>query len=569
MNWNLLCTTAVAATLLIAPAAEAQTPLGTSFSYQAQLRENGQPFSGSASLVVALYDADTGGNLLGVQALPGVAVVDGLFSVVLNGAGEFGPAAFNGERRWIDITVNGVSLAPRHELTTTPYASFAAAPWVTAGPNISYTAGNVGVGTSTPATSLHVVRSLAFAGQNDPPAILEMHSCGDVCGQEGYSEAARLLNSNINGRVGLGFLSDGSSTNQTVPQLWIGTGYAGWGQGSDFHIAARADETTLVDRFTVNGVTGNVGIGTSNPGVKLHVVADGYGIQHFSSDGLSDVSTYADGSGGWIGTANNKPLLFFTANGGAQMILQPDGQVGVGPLSASQLSVAGNADVSGILSAGGDPGNPWLYSNYLGISGRQDGGPYPGSAGIVIRDPVASRSWAFGINTNGAFSFQKFGGGVSEVAVPVLRITGGSDVAEPFNVHAACDKSNTAIQPGMVVAIDSKRIGELRLADKAYDKAVAGIISGANGVNPGMVLAQEGSVADGKHPVALTGRVWCWCDADAAGPIVAGDLLTTSDVPGHAMRVADHDQAAGAIIGKAMSPLTSGRGLVLVLVSLQ
>jgi hypothetical protein len=35
------------------------------------------------------------------------------------------------------------------------------------------------------------------------------------------------------------------------------------------------------------------------------------------------------------------------------------------------------------------------------------------------------------------------------------------------------------------------------------------------------------------------------------------------------MRVADHDRAQGAIIGKAMSSIESGRGLVLVLVSLQ
>jgi hypothetical protein len=58
--------------------------------------------------------------------------------------------------------------------------------------------------------------------------------------------------------------------------------------------------------------------------------------------------------------------------------------------------------------------------------------------------------------------------------------------------------------------------------------------------------------------------------ADAGtGPIEPGDLLTTSDTPGHAMRVVDHDRANGAILGKAMTSLDEGRGLVLVLVSLQ
>ena len=75
-------------------------------------------------------------------------------------------------------------------------------------------------------------------------------------------------------------------------------------------------------------------------------------------------------------------------------------------------------------------------------------------------------------------------------------------------------------------------------------------------------------MADGQHPVALTGRVWTWCDA-ATGAIAPGDLLTTSGRPGHAMKVTDHGKAQGAIIGKAMSSLREGTGLVLILVSLQ
>jgi hypothetical protein len=109
----------------------------------------------------------------------------------------------------------------------------------------------------------------------------------------------------------------------------------------------------------------------------------------------------------------------------------------------------------------------------------------------------------------------------------------------------------------------------MKVAGRAYDRTVAGIISGANGVNPGITLRQKGTVADGELPVASIGRVWCWCDADANGSIEAGDMLTTSDTPGHAMKVTDFAHANGAVIGKAMSRLKSGRGLVLVLVSLK
>jgi hypothetical protein len=93
-------------------------------------------------------------------------------------------------------------------------------------------------------------------------------------------------------------------------------------------------------------------------------------------------------------------------------------------------------------------------------------------------------------------------------------------------------------------------------------------VSGAGGVKAGMVMSQEGTLADGKFPVALTGRVYCWVDASESA-IEPGDLLTTSSTPGHAMKAANAAQAQGAIIGKAMTSLKEGKGLVLVLVTLQ
>jgi hypothetical protein len=144
-----------------------------------------------------------------------------------------------------------------------------------------------------------------------------------------------------------------------------------------------------------------------------------------------------------------------------------------------------------------------------------------------------------------------------------LEITGGSDLSESFDIDGAGE-----VRPGMLVSIDPDRPGRLRVASSAYDRTVAGILSGAGGVNPGMVMGQKGSLADGEHPVALTGRVYALADA-SAGPIQPGDLLTTSPRPGHAMKVTDHARAQGAIIGKAMTPLAEGQGLVLVLVSLQ
>jgi len=147
--------------------------------------------------------------------------------------------------------------------------------------------------------------------------------------------------------------------------------------------------------------------------------------------------------------------------------------------------------------------------------------------------------------------------------VEVLKITGGSDLAEPFDIEGA-----GMVDPGTVLVIDAENEGKLKIAHKAYDRLVAGVVSGAGGVNPGLLMGQEGTAANGASPVALTGRIYCQADA-SNGPIEPGDMLTTSEIPGHAMKVTDYDKAQGAILGKAMSSLEDGQGLVLILVTLQ
>ena len=156
------------------------------------------------------------------------------------------------------------------------------------------------------------------------------------------------------------------------------------------------------------------------------------------------------------------------------------------------------------------------------------------------------------------------GNNEGRVITQILQVTGGSDLSENFDIKAP----GMEPQPGQIVCIDPENPGRLITSSRANDRTVAGIISGAGGIKTGMLMGQAGTAADGKHPVALTGRVYCMVDA-GQGAIRPGDLLTTSDTPGHGMKVTDHARSQGAIIGKAMTALESGKGLVLVLVSLQ
>ena len=136
----------------------------------------------------------------------------------------------------------------------------------------------------------------------------------------------------------------------------------------------------------------------------------------------------------------------------------------------------------------------------------------------------------------------------------------GADCAEDFEIM-----SSAHIEPGTVMAIgDDARLVE---SHQAYDKRVAGIVSGAGDYKPGIVLGKDASRKD-RVPLALIGKVFCKVDATDA-PIEVGDLLTTSPTQGHAMKAEDPLKAFGAVVGKALAPLREGRSLVPILVALQ
>ncbi len=249
----------------------------------------------------------------------------------------------------------------------------------------------------------------------------------------------------------------------------------------------------------------------------------------------------------YLGTADPVDLVLRT-NAVQKMLIPVDGAIVVASfLINDDLTVGGATALHDTLTVSGST----TLNSTLNVQGHatlSDGLIVSGDASIP------------GLNTS-ELTFQDITLS-GTTTVEILTIMGGADIAEPFEIR-------TPAGPGMVVAIDAEHPGELRVADQPYDTAVAGIISGANGINPGLTLSQEGTMADGSHPVALTGRVWCLVDADANGPVQPGDLLTTSGTPGHAMKASDRKLSFGTSIGKAMTALDQGRGLVLVLVSLQ
>ena len=314
-----------------------------------------------------------------------------------------------------------------------------------------------------------------------------------------------------------------------------------------------------------NGMTlrenGHLGIGTDAPQQLLHVFGDvNPRILVEAPAGATPEINWRRGTETFsMFMSSSNSLSFF--NNGTIMTLTPAGFLGLGTYTPGQrLHVYGTANPR-ILVEAPDYSTPELnlkrgaaYFN-LFINSSNDLAFY--SAGTKM---VLTAGGSLGVGTSAPEERLHV---IGAVKCGVLKLTGGSDIAERFDVT-----SGTAVEPGMVVSIDPASPGKLRLSTRAYDRCVAGIISGAGGVSPGLTMAQDNTIADGTHPVAMTGRVYCRAVA-VNGSIQPGDLLTTSDIPGHAMKATDRDRSSGSILGKAMSTLSSGEGLVLVLVSLQ
>lgn len=186
-----------------------------------------------------------------------------------------------------------------------------------------------------------------------------------------------------------------------------------------------------------------------------------------------------------------------------------------------------------------------------------------GGAAIVAE---ASLNSTIGLVAKGSSRAAKFYGNVAVYEYGttnmVLELGKGLDYAEGFNVT---EGESEDLPKGTVLVIDPTNPGHLTRCTQAYDRKVAGIVAGANGLGSGVRLG----AGQFDHDVALAGRVYCNVVAfDEA--IQPGDLLTTSSVAGYAMRVADPSRAPGAVLGKAMEPLAAGqRGQILVLVTLQ
>lgn len=527
---------AVVALLVWSASARAQT---TAFTFQGQLANNGAPANGGFDMQFKLFDALTGGSQQGSTLMqPNIQVTNGAFTTQL----DFMAGGFPGALRFLELGVRkagstgAYAVQPRTQITSTPYAirALSAASADAAG---ALSATSINTGADTPhSLPLHVFGTSWFQGDTTPlPATVGKGvAIGYTSGDAGYVFAYDY-------------------TTGTPKSLLLNS------PGGDVVVGSG----NLL-------VGGKVGIGTSTPASLLHMSGGTIGapfagltIDQF----VGRVGTqFPDLSGNMLALRSVDDTKFpfvVTPN----FVVNSQGRTGIGTTSPDHR-----------LGISGGPG--WTSAGWTGSVELDNGGA------IGWKTNSVGNSFGIGHTTGGLYFFHTTSApgtvgspatydlvikDTGHVSVNVLEIQGGADLSEKFDVGGARSAPGGALadlQPGLLVSIDPQHPGKLVVSDRAYDRRVAGVISGAGGIAPGMVMGQAGSLASGEQAVALNGRVYCWADA-SSGPIHPGDLLTTSGIPGHAMRVTNYAKAQGAIVGKAMSGLQSGRGLVLALVTLQ
>jgi hypothetical protein len=328
--------------------------------------------------------------------------------------------------------------------------------------------------------------------------------------------------------------------------IWVGPAIA-----FTFLLVVTCPVSTVAQTNTFPS-TGNVGVGTTTPAVPVDVKAANVswgGQLRLQAPDWAQITFYNENNPA-LSSANRLGSISYEM---ASTSLYIDANMGNKRLLLQSLGGGGNVGIG--LTAP-------TYKLHVN-------GSFNATSINLNGSPVISSQWLpNGTAINYSAGFVGIGTSTPATKLHVVGdITVTGNIAAKYQDVAEWVPAATALPAGMVVTLDPTKTNHVVASSEAYDTRVAGVIS----AQPGITLGERG---DNKVLVATTGRVKLKVDA-SHGPIRVGDLLVTSDIPGVAMKSQPIDVGGvkihrpGTLIGKALEPLATGRGEILVLLSLQ
>jgi hypothetical protein len=336
-------------------------PLGTAFTYQGHLKDGRSPANGNFNMIFKLFDAAAAGNQIGptltfdgVSGNPAAVIVtNGLFSVPL----DFGGSAYGGDKRWLEVLVNGSMLSSRQELTPAPFSQRAVAamtsgsvPWS----GITDVPANVNNAFSPWMAQLPII---GWGSNSSGQVNIQSGSFTAITGGNTHSLAIRIdgsilgWGSNTNGQINvpsgkfstvaagalhsLAIRGDGTLVgwgNNSFGQSNVPSGtFLAVSSGTFFNVAIRSDGTLAAWGDNGNGQT-NV-----PSGAFIAIAAGSYHALAIRSDG-----TLAGWGSNVNGETNVPPGTFVAVAAGEthSLAIRTDGTlVGWGDNSMAQISV--------------------------------------------------------------------------------------------------------------------------------------------------------------------------------------------------------------------------------------
>ncbi len=483
--------------ILAVSLAFAQAPLGTAFTYQGQLKSEGQPYTGTCDFQFGLYDVLTGGTPLGNLPLTGVPLTEGFFTVQL----DFGAGAFMGEARWLDISVRCPAgtgdytlLEPRQQLTAAPYALYATSA------EAAETAIYAASADSVPWTGI-TSKPAGFADDIDNDTIYAAGSGLTLSGTS-FAVNTAAIQARVSGVCGAGYAMKTINENGTVicepvgsTVAWSLTGNAG--TTPDTNYLGTSDNQAFeikvnnqrVFRFEPNTTSPNLIGGYSGnaitPGV-LGATISGGGISGYLNRVTDTYGSIGGGGDNQAGDADtdacNKP--YATVAGGIQNAAS-GGYSAIGGGNNNTAS-GGNSAISG------------GYENAASGTASAIGGGYNNTASGY------NSAIGGGIYNKASGDYSAIGGGFTNTASGGNSAIGAGNENAASGGYSAIGGGDTNTASGLISAIG----GGFQNTASGYGSTIPG---GYHNTASGSY-----SFAAGNYAHATTSGSFVWADAQDA-----------------------------------------------------